>query len=641
MKRPFWLARRLRHRSRNHCTKITAALAKANGAQAAQLLEDGKGKRIAMNTSTYAGVVALGVALLFAPHEAVSVEPVNPEIHPELAQHTAHFAKKVYKVGDSVYSAVGWNIANIVMIEGDDGIILVDAGLSPETSAEVLKEFRKITDKPIVAVIYSHFHHDHIDGIKGLVTAEQVRSGEVAIYAHSTLMQNLVGESNALGPILGARAGYSFGFFLQGVDLVGVNAGIGSLPAGGRPGTFIAPTHTFEGDFNVRIAGVDLEILHVPSEASDELAIWLPASRTLIDTEVLQGPAFPNIHSLRGTKFRDPVRWVESIDRLRQLKAEFLVPTHGQPVYGADKSEEVLRMTRDGIQYVHDQTIRHMNKGLTPDELVEAVRLPEHLANYSPYLRQYYGTVKQAVRQIYIGYLGWFEGDPVDLNPVPRREKARRLVDLMGGHGRVLGIAGTAYDDGDFQWAAELSTYLIRIDNEDEKARQLKAATFRQLGYASMNVNWRNWYLTSAMELEGAMDAGLDTKKMAKIFMPPDIVTEMPVGVSINSWTSRLKSEDTLQVNMSLAFKFTDLNETYSLTIRRGVCQFARSIPSDVDLILTLAKPQFEAILLGKTNFEEALARDDIVLQGELEELKQFLGYFESAGGTPIALTIR
>ena len=137
------------------------------------------------------------------------------------------------------------------------------------------------------------------------------------------------------------------------------------------------------------------------------------------------------------------------------------------------------------------------------------------------------------------------------------------------------------------------------------------------------------------------MDGGLDTKEMAKIFMPPDIVTEMPVGVSINSWTSRLKSEDTLQVNMSLAFRFTDLDEAYSLTIRRGVCQFDRSIPSGVDLILTLSEAQFEAVLLGKTSFEEALARKDFVLQGELDELQQFLGYFESAGGAPIALTLR
>ncbi len=436
------------------------------------------------------------------------------------------------------------------------------------------------------------------------------------------------------------RAGYSFGFFLHGEDRERMNAGIGPLPTGGRPGTFLAPTHTIDDELQVTIAGVDLEILHVPSEAPDELAVWLPRSRILIDTEVLQGPTFPNMHTLRGTKFRDPVRWVESIDRLRQLGAEHLVPTHGQPVYGAEKTEEVLRMTRDGIQYVHDQTVRHMNKGLTPDELVEVVRLPEHLAGYAPYLRQYYGTVKQAVRQIYVGYLGWFDGDPVDLDPVPAGEKATRLVHLMGGRERVLEIAETAYRDGEFQWAAELATYLIRIDKEDMPARQLKAAAFRQLGYSSMNINWRNWYLTSAMELEGQLDAAIDAQTMAKIFMPPDIATEMPVDVSIHSWTSRLKAEDTYHVNMSLAFKFTDLGEEYALTVRRGVCQFDRAFSEDADLVLTLSKPQFDSILLGETDFDQAVADGDVVLEGQPEELRRFLGYFEPAGGSAISLTL-
>ena len=161
---------------------------------------------------------------------------VEPAIHPELKAHTEHFAKKIYKVTDRVYSAVGWNVANIVMIVGDDGLIMVDAGLSPATSREVLAEFRKITDKPIVAVIYSHFHHDHIDGVKGLVSAQQVESGDTQIYAHTSLMQHLVDESAVLGPILGVRAGYTFGFFLEGEDIKYMNSGIGPLATGGRPG---------------------------------------------------------------------------------------------------------------------------------------------------------------------------------------------------------------------------------------------------------------------------------------------------------------------------------------------------------------------------------------------------------------------
>lgn len=586
-------------------------------------------------------VICLCITTLFGLHCLADVTGrVEPKIHPELKAHTEHFAKKVYKVTDRVYSAVGWNVANIVMIVGDDGLIMVDAGLSPETSREVLAEFRRITDKPIVAVIYSHFHHDHIDGVKGLVSAEQVESGKTQIYAHRSLMQHLVDESSLLGPILGVRTGYTFGFFLEGEDIEGMNNGIGPLATGGRPGSFIAPTRLVDDVLKTTIAGVNLEIIHVPSEAPDELAVYLPDSGVLIDTEVIQGPTFPNVYTLRGTKFRQPMPWVRSIDRLRRLKAAYLVPTHGRPVAGEAKVDEVLRMTRDGIQYVHDQTIRYMNKGLTPDELAQQVKLPPHLFEYAPYLRQYYGTVKQAVRQVYAGYLGWYEGDPVALDPLPAREKAGRLIDLMGGGENVMEAARNAYREQDYQWAAELATYLVRIDADNMEARKIKAAAFRQLGYASMNINWRNWYLTSALELEGRLDTLETAKKMADIFTPPDILAEMPVDVSINAWTTRLKAEQTLSVNRSLGFEFPDLNETYGLTIRRGVCQFDANPETRMDMVLTMTKPVFDKVQSGAVTIEEAVVKGDIRLTGNMDDLKQFLAYFETPGADPISLTL-
>ena len=586
-------------------------------------------------------IACLAAACLVSLHShAGAMAPVEPTIHPELKAHTAHFEKKVYKVTERVYSAVGWNVANIVMIIGADGIILVDAGLSPETSTEVLAEFRKITDKPVVAVIYSHFHHDHIDGIKGLVSAQQVASGETDIYAHRSLMEHLIDESALLGPILGVRTGYTFGFFLTGEDVRDMNGGIGPLPTGGKPGSFIAPTILVDDILDVTIAGVRLQIIHVPSEAPDELAVFLPESRVLIDTEVIQGPTFPNIYTLRGTKFREPVRWVNSIDRLRKLKAAYLVPTHGQPVQGEAKVDEVLRMTRDGIQYVHDQTVRFMNKGLTPDELVLQVKLPPHLFEYAPYLRQYYGTVKQAVRQIYAGYLGWYEGDPVQLDPLPPVLRAERLVELMGGAERVTDATMDAYMAGDYQWAAELASYLIRIDLNNMEARKIKAAAFRHLGYASMNINWRNWYLTSALELEGQLDARLGASNMANIFTPPDLLAELPVDVSISGWTSRLKAEQTLDVNQSLHFVFTDLDESYGLTIRRGVCQFDTRPDNKPDLTLTLTRPAFNAALSGSVTIEQAVVAGDMALTGNPDELKQFLSYFEPPDATAISLTL-
>ncbi|MCF7982467.1 MAG: MBL fold metallo-hydrolase [Pseudomonadales bacterium] len=586
-------------------------------------------------------LIACCLSLFGGATQASAMEalpPVNPSIVPELREHTAHFKKKIYKIADNVYSAVGWNISNVVMIEGDRGVILVDVGLSPETSREIKAEFAKITGKPVVAIIYSHFHHDHIDGVKAFVTEEQVKSGQVDIYAHRTFSEHLWGESNRLGTILGVRAGYTFGMFLPAEDKEQMNAGIGPIARGGNPGSFIPPTRLIDNYLKTTIAGVELEIIFSPSEAPDELAVYLPQNRVLIDTEVLQGPTFPNVYSLRGTQFREPEPWIASIDRLRRLNADFLVPTHGQPVYGAAKVEEVLRMTRDGIQYVHDQTVRYMNKGLPPELLVQTVKLPPHLANYKPYLREYYGTVKQAVRQIYSGYLGWFEGDPVKLNPLPPQAKADKLIALMGGRERLLKEARKALSGGESQWAAELSSYLISADPQDSEARLIKATALRTLGYASMNINWRNWYLTSAMELEGKVDTRLAKQATANIFYPPDIIAAMPPEVSVKGWITRLKAEQTLDVQLTLGFEFTDLDQSFGLEIRNGVCQFHPQLPERPDLTLSLNKADYDRVLLGRTSYQELISSGAARLQGDVEQLNRFIDYFDD-DNAPIALT--
>ena len=426
-------------------------------------------------------------------------------IDPELAQHTALFAKRVYRVTPNVYSAVGYSLANSILIEGDDGVIIVDTLSSVGAGREAMAEFRKFTAKPVVAVIYTHFHPDHTQGARAFTTADDVAHGRVQIYAQETLMKNYIAQTELIAPILGVRSSYSFGAGLTPEERAGMNAGLGPVTAPGTA-TFLPPTKTFAEQLDVTIAGVKLRLIHVPSETPDHTVVYLPDSKVLLSGDMLQGPAFPNIHTLRGSAFRDPVAWVDSIDRLRELHAEYLVPSHGQPVSGADKVEEVLRNYRDGIQFVHDQTIRYMNKGLTPEELVAVVKLPPHLANYAPYLREYYGTVSHSVREIYVGYLGWFEGDPVTLDPTPAAEPARRHVMLMGGRERVLKEASQSVDGGDAQWAAELATYLIRIKHDDMEARRVKAAAFRKLGLASMNTNWRNWYLVAAHELDGSLD---------------------------------------------------------------------------------------------------------------------------------------
>jgi alkyl sulfatase BDS1-like metallo-beta-lactamase superfamily hydrolase len=569
-------------------------------------------------------------------------EPVTPDINPDLKAHGAIFERRVHKVGDHVYSAVGWSGCNAIMVVGDDGVIIVDTGDNLLAAREVATEFRKITNKPVRAVIYTCFHIDHISGVKGFVTADDVKAGKVEVIAHDTLLRNVINQAGAITPILGIRTAYNFGIFLTGADVADMNNGTGPLIRADREVSFIPPTRTFTDTLDIVIASVAMKLVHVPSEAADEIAVFLPRSGILLSSEVIPAQHFPALHPLRGEAYRDPVDWYRSIDVLRRFQATAMVPSHGLPVIGADNVEEVLANYRDAIQYVHDQTVRQMNNGLAPDELAQAVKLPPHLLAYKPWMQEFFGSVSQSVRAIYQGYLGWFEGDPVVLAPIPRAESARRAVELMGGRERVLAAAGKAFKEGDPQWAAELATRLIRIDREDAAARQLKAASFRRLGYAQINAIWRNWYLSAARELEGFDVMAARRANPRGGLAAPDLIAALPARAFVEGLPPRLKAEEALDVAMTVGFRFPDSNEAYGIELHRGVARFEERLPDKTDLTLTLDKATLDRIRLGQLAMRDGLQNGAVqVSNGPVTEVARFFGYFETPGGASIRLVLR
>lgn len=560
-------------------------------------------------------------------------------IPPRLTEHSKKMEQRVYKIAGNVYSAVGYALANSIMIEGRDGIIIVDVTESVDSAKAILAEFRKITDKPVKAVVYTHNHTDHTVGVKAFTSEEDVKAGRVDIYAHETLMDTVINNASVIAPILGLRSAYSFGIALERGPEGAVNEGIGpKLIVGQR--SFIAPTKTFKDSLDIQAAGVKMRLQHAPSETDDEIVVWLPDSRVLLTAEVIQGECFPNLHTLRGTKYRDPVNWFKSIDKLRRFGAEQMVPSHGRPVSGKQNIEELLTSYRDAIQYVHDQTIRNMNKGLTPDELVEVVsKLPAHLANH-PWLGEFYGTVKHSVREIYVGYLGWFEGDPTFLDPLPRGERAARYVEQMGGHDRVLESALGAHNKGDYQWAAELLTYLIRVNKDDAPARTLKAKALRGLAYKTENTNWRDWYISSAKELERSLNS-MVTLAATGSLAAPDILKQLPVSKLLEGMTVRLDPVKTADVHLTVAFRFTDAGRAYALEVRRGVAQLHESLPAQVDVTLQLTVNDLHRIILRQTTFSDALKAGEIKADGKTAELARFFGFFDAPASEPPALTAR
>jgi alkyl sulfatase BDS1-like metallo-beta-lactamase superfamily hydrolase len=521
------------------------------------------------------------------------------------------------------------------MIVGNDGVIIIDPVECVEKCRKIDEAFRKITDLPVKAVIYTHMHPDHIFGVRAFVTEEQVREGRCRIIAHETMLENLIAATAAgSGNVLYTRNLYSFGNLLDEGPEGRVNCGIGP-DALVREVSLIPPTLTVRDALDLDIAGINMHIFWIPSECDDEIAVWFPETRVLCTAEAIQGETFPNLHTLRGTRYRDPRQWYKSIDVLRSFDAEVMAPSHGRPVHGREKVAEVLTAYRDAIQFVHNQTIRYMNEGYTADELAGMIKLPNHLAEH-PWLGEFYGTVKHSVREIYQGELGWFNGDPTTLDPIPPLESASRHVDLMGGRDKVVAEAQKSLDADDCQWAAELATYVIRIDREDREAREIKAKALRRLGYRTFNINWRNWYLTSALELEGLLSDRFPAVDRA------GVVRAIPPSVKVEAMGLRLAAERALDVHMTMGFRFPDTGEAHALEIRRGVAEFHSEPPDQVNVSISMDNGYFSDILLGTGSFEAGIKSGRIRVDGDLNDLITFLTCFERPGAAEgIRLTLR
>ncbi len=583
--------------------------------------------------------------------ENIAYDKPAPTVHPKLTEHSQKMVPGVYQVADSVYLAYGYALTSPAMIVGDDGVIIVDPPEDVDKGRRTLEEFRKFSDKPVKAVIYSHWHIDHFGGVAAFASHEDAAAGKVKIIAHETFLENVIKSSaGGTGPIIGARVDYSLGTLLAVGPKGRINGGLGPDFVIENP-SLIQPNVLVDDELDITIAGVRMHIKWVPSEAPDEIVVWFPELEVLHTVEVLQGESFPNLHTIRGTRYRDPEIWFKGIDVMRQFPAKYMVPSHGRPVSGRKAVAETLTAYRDGIQYVYDQTIRHMNSGMVPDDLVEVVKLPPHLANH-PWLGDFYGGVPHSVRQIYVGELGWFLGDPTFLAPTQPIEASRRYLKLMGGPSAVLEAAKKAAEEGDHQWAAELTTHLVRVDHENWDARKLKAEALRQIGYGLTNNNWRNWYLTSAQELDGSIDLSKAINLQA-----PDLLRAFPTSELINGMRFRLAAEKTLDVNMTLGVRLPDIGEAYGLQIRRGVAQFHETLPDDVDVMLELDRSVLESILLGQVDvagktgahpytpqagliatLESGKAK---IARGTPEDLKRFFSYFDPPSQESILLTIR
>jgi uncharacterized sulfatase len=418
-----------------------------------------------------------------------------------LRAHTAMFRKEVIEVVPNVYASVGFGASVATMIVGDSGVIIIDTTDSTKAAENTLKEFRKITDKPVRAIIYTHGHRDHVSGATVFAAG-----GNPEIYARYNLASDL---ATTEGPykILQQRTIRQFGIKWLEPFTERVNIGLGPAdkPEEGLGQGFVPPTKQFSGEKEViTVEGVLLEMYAAPGETDDALVVWMPEVKLLFGGDNFY-QAFPNLYAIRGTKYRDFKVWANSLDFMVNMNADYLIPGHTRPITGAEAVKKALSGYRDAIRFIIEKTAEGMNNGLYLDELAEYVKLPEELADQYA-LQEFYGTVAWSAKSYACGELGWFDGNPTSLFPTPPKEKAARIAKLAGGADALAKAMHQAAEKGEHQWAMELAD-IINTLNEGhlDVARSVKIAALRALADDQINACARNYYLVYAKQLEAGV----------------------------------------------------------------------------------------------------------------------------------------
>ena len=544
--------------------------------------------------------------------ETITLESSEPQTPKDLIAHSEEFKKELITVTDGVHVAVGYALANSILIEGEKTNIIIDTTGTEETAREVKALFDAINPNPVETIIYTHNHADHTYG--ATVFAE---GSSPDIYAHSTTEIYLSRVIGILRPIISSRSNRMFGNALPKEQVE--NNGIGPFLEIGRDGRkpgLLYPTKTFTDQIEFEAAGHKIQLFHAPGETNDQLFVWLPEKKALFPGDNFY-KTFPNLYTIRGTPYRDLVGWVNSIDMMRYLEPEYLVPSHTRPIVGKEKINTLLTTYRDAIQFVHDQTVRLMNLGLDPNEIAEQLVLPKHLGD-SPYLKEFYGTPAWSAKNVFSGYLGWFDGNPSTLKPLPLKDEAEKMIQLSGDWDSLFKVAEDAFLTDDFQWSLQLTDYLLRSRPDDQKTKLLRQSALEGLGSQESNPNSRYYYLSSAAQLD-------ENYQENDILLPSlEVIQKYPIESMMETLKVNVIPEKSLNKNIQLLFTFTDSPKSFSLFLRRGVLEVQPFMITGSSVQIKSSENDLKAILSGIKSLPISLVNGSLKVEGSRADLLSF-----------------
>ena len=577
-------------------------------------------------------VVTVACIILLGASSSLAFEPEVVSANPKLVNLTKDFEQKIYEATEGVYVAVGYSRVNPVLIDGPDGLIVIDPSESKPAAIIAKAAYNEHLDdifsrKPVKAIIYTHYHDCHIHG-----TSVFAGNDSPEIIAHESLTRNLFSPPGAvysmIFPTKAYRAIKYMGLMFQKDPGYFVNGGLFPFSIQG-PSVYLPPTQTVQDKLETNIAGVDIVLMHAPGETSDIIFVWLPDKKALIQIGNCY-KSFPAIITLRGASFRNPMDYIKSIDRMRSLNAEYLVFIHGgKPLIGAENISHTLTNYRDAIQFVHDQTVQNMNKGLTPQEIIEVVKLPPHLAN-DPYLQEYFGQLDRVVFQIFLQYMGWYTGKSRDMFPIPLNEEAQEMAGLAGGVEQLAAKAQEALDEGKFVWALKFADDVLLLNPKHTAAREVKNSAMISLAEETYNAQTRNYILSEYLEETGQVSIPIPDFNR----IDDNLVAFMPMHTLFEIMAVGLNASKSLNENIVVDLHLTDLTNTtehadYTMHLRRGILEVQPQSPDNPKFTITAESQVWKNVVLGKLDPHKAVSNGDIIVSGaDPGELYNFLGFF-------------